>query len=234
MINARPSPNFDDRPAGAAIDALVLHYTGMQSGAAALARLTDPEAKVSAHFLVEEDGSVFRLVAEEKRAWHAGVSFWAGQARLNDVSIGVEIVNPGHEFGLKPFPHAQIDAVTALSLDLMRGFAIPAARVLAHSDIAPDRKLDPGELFPWEDLARRGVGLWPDIDRTRRPGPRPDVIDAQRMLAAWGYPTPETGAYDAATAAAVAAFQRRFRPEAVDGVFDAECAERLGALLSLV
>lgn len=230
----RPSPNFDDRPAGAGIDALVLHYTGMANGAVALARLTDPDAKVSAHYLVEEDGAVFALVAESKRAWHAGVSAWAGRRRLNDVSIGIEIVNPGHGYGLKPFPAPQIEAVRALCRDILDRRAIPPERVLAHSDIAPTRKLDPGEFFPWEDLAAAGVGLWPDIGRQRRPGLRPEVIQAQRMLARWGYPVAETGALDAQTAAAVAAFQRRYRPTRVDGVFDAECGDCLAALLAEV
>jgi len=231
MIEA-PSPNADARPDGAPIDALVLHYTGMTSSAAALERLRDPTAKVSAHYLVEEDGRVFRLVDEGRRAWHAGVSKWAGRERLNDVSIGVEIVNPGHEWGLKPFPEAQIDAVALLSKDILDRWAIAPARVLAHSDIAPARKLDPGELFPWERLARAGVGLWPNIGRRARPAPPPETIHAQRMLARWGYDVDETGALDARTAAAVAAFQRRYRPRAVDGFFDAECGERLAALLA--
>lgn len=233
-MEARPSPNWDARPPGAAVDALVLHYTGMTTGAAALARLTDPAAKVSAHYLVEEDGRVFRLVDEAGRAWHAGVSSWAGRPRLNDVSVGIEIVNPGHEWGLKPFPEAQIAAVTALAQDVLARHAIPAARVLAHSDIAPARKQDPGELFPWRRLAAAGVGLWPDVEPSRRHAPRPETIAAQRLLGRWGYATPETGALGPNTAAAVVAFQRRYRPARVDGVFDADCAERLGALLAAV
>lgn len=233
MITDRLSPNHDARPDGAGVDALILHYTGMRTGAAALARLVDPEAKVSAHYLVEEDGEVFQLVPETERAWHAGVSQWAGRQRLNDVSIGIEIVNPGHEWGLKPFPAAQIDAVAALSRDILARQAIPPARVLGHSDVAPLRKQDPGELFPWERLANVGVGLWPDMNARHGPaGPRPSVIEAQRLLARWGYAVPETGALGPATAAAAAAFQRRFRPSRVDGVIDADCAERLGALLA--
>ncbi len=230
----RPSPNHDARPAGAAVDALILHYTGMTTGSAALARLTDPAAQVSAHYLVAENGHIFSLVAEDRRAWHAGASSWAGRQRLNDVSIGVEIVNPGHDWGLKMFPAAQIEAVIALSRDILARHGVRPARVLAHSDIAPMRKRDPGELFPWGCLARAGVGLWPDVTRQRRAGPRPEIIHAQRMLARWGYRVPETGVLDPETAAVVVAFQRRYRPRIVDGVFDAECAERLAALLAAV
>lgn len=229
-----PSPNFDARPPGGVIDALVLHYTGMTTGAAALARLRDPAAKVSAHYLVEEDGRVFQLVDEADRAWHAGVSAWAGRTGLNGSSIGIEIVNPGHEWGLKPFPAAQIEAVAALAAGAMRRHGVPPSRVLAHSDIAPRRKQDPGELFPWARLARAGIGLWPDMEPEHRRGPRPETIHAQRMLARWGYAVPETGVLGPETSAVVAAFQRRYRPRAVDGVFDAECAERLGALLAAV
>lgn len=233
MILDRPSPNFDARPAGASIDALILHYTGMKTGAAALDRLTDPAAKVSAHYLVEEDGRVFRLVDEANRAWHAGESAWAGRRRLNDVSIGIEIVNPGHEWGLKPFTEPQIAAVIDLAREIIDRHDIPPARVLAHSDIAPLRKQDPGELFPWRRLAEAGVGLWPDMNARHGPtGPRPSVIEAQRLLARWGYAVSESGALDADAAAATAAFQRRYRPAVVDGVFDADCAELLAALLA--
>lgn len=228
------SPNFDDRPPGAAIDALILHYTGMASGAEALARLASAEAKVSAHYCVEEDGTIFAMVDEAKRAWHAGMSSWAGRNRLNDVSIGIEIINPGHAYGLKAFPDAQIDAVIGLSQDVLARQAIPQERILAHSDIAPTRKQDPGELFPWERLARAGVGIWPDAPRQGRLGQRPDAIIAQRMLARWGYDVEETSVLDTAFASASAAFQRRYRPARVDGVFDAECADLLGALLAEV
>lgn len=232
MIQPYPSPNFDDRPAGAPIDALVLHYTGMASGAAALARLANAEAKVSAHYCIEEDGTIFAMVDEAKRAWHAGLSSWAGRNRMNDVSVGIEIINPGHAHGLKAFPPTQIEAVISLSSAVLARHGIPQERVLAHSDIAPMRKQDPGELFPWEGLARAGIGLWPDAPRQGRSGQRPEVITAQRMLARWGYDVQETGVLDTAFASAAAAFQRRYRPARVDGVFDAECADLLGALLS--
>src|ERR1035438_2816744 len=151
-----PSPNFDARTAPP--DMIVLHYTGMPTGAEALARLRDPLAKVSAHYLVEEDGRIFVMVPEGRRAWHAGVSFWKGQRDLNGVSIGVEVVNPGHEFGYRPFPDVQIAAVIGLIADIRTRWSVPDNRILGHSDIAPARKKDPGELFPWDRLARAGQG----------------------------------------------------------------------------
>ena len=228
-----PSPNHDERPPEGRIELLILHHTGMSTGTAALSRLCDPKSKVSSHYLVEEDGRIFNLVSDERRAWHAGQSFWAGRRHLNDTSIGVEIVNPGHEFGLKYFPEAQIEAVITLSQNLMTTYSISASNVLAHSDVAPRRKRDPGELFPWERLATAGVGLWPDIVSNRRQGQRPGLIEAQRMLAKWGYACPETGAMDQDTLACVAAFQRRYRPSRVDALFDVDCAERLGSLLAM-
>lgn len=231
-IRKRLSPNFNSRTDGVAVDALVLHYTGMTSGEAAIERLTDPAHEVSAHYVVDEAGAVTMLVPEDARAWHAGRSMWAGRSGLNDCSIGIEIVNPGHEWGLKPFPDAQIEAVLQLSLDILARWNIPQARVLAHSDIAPLRKQDPGEMFPWRRLAEGGIGLWPAISSRARRRARPSVIEAQRMLAAWGYAVPETGAPGVITQATVAAFQRRYRPERIDGVFDAECGALLAALLA--
>src|SRR4051812_42351812 len=164
---AAPSPNFDARGPGTPVDILLLHYTGMQSGAAAVQRLCDPDAKVSAHYTVDEDGTVYAHVPEAKRAWHAGVSYWAGARDINARSIGIEIVNPGHEFGYRSFPDAQIEAVMSLSLDILSRHAVPPERVLGHSDVAPARKIDPGELFPWRALALAGIGLWPE-ERDRR------------------------------------------------------------------
>ena len=157
-ITDAPSPNFDNRRAPP--DMIVLHYTGMKTGEDALARLRDPAAKVSAHYMVEEDGRVFALVPEERRAWHAGVSFWKGETDINAVSIGIEIVNPGHEHGYRDFPDAQIEAVIALLTDIRTRWTIPDARILGHSDVAPERKEDPGELFPWKALHAAGHGLW--------------------------------------------------------------------------
>ncbi len=209
---------------------LVLHYTGMPSAAAALARLCDPAAKVSAHYLIDEDGSVVALVAEPERAWHAGVSCWQGRARLNDCSIGIELVNPGHEWGYRPFPEPQYAACIALCRAIVARWRIPPARVLGHSDIAPMRKEDPGELFDWPRLASAGIGLWP------APGagaPR-STAALQADLARIGYDVPRAGRLDAKTRAAVAAFQRRYRPERVDRAPDQDTLARLDGLLGLL
>lgn len=236
----RPSPNHDDRPAGVAIDMLVLHYTGMPSAAAALARLCDPAAKVSAHYLVDEDGAVYALVGEHRRAWHAGVSSWRGRRDINGRSIGVEIVNPGHEFGYRPFPEAQMAAVEALGRAIVARQPIPPRHVLGHSDVAPGRRQDPGELFDWARLATAGVGLWPtakvacgEMGLTLGPGDDgAPVADIQRALADFGYRVPTDGAYDAATGAVVAAFQRHFRPRQIDGIVDPETAQRVFQVLA--
>ena len=223
-----PSPNHDARPEGRAIDMLVLHYTGMESAAAALARLCDPEAKVSAHYMIDEDGTSYALVPEERRAWHAGVSAWEGEQAMNNCSIGIELVNPGHEFGYRPFPEPQIAALTQLARAILFRHRIPPWRVVAHSDIAPARKEDPGELFPWARLAEAGIGMWADY---RAQGEAPPVVVVQRLLAEFGYDCAETGFDDEATRCVVRAFQRHFRPERVDGIIDAETAVRLAALI---
>ena len=167
--DVKPSPNHDARTAP--IDILLLHYTGMRSGEAACERLTDAAAKVSSHYLVYEDGRIDQLVPEVRRAWHAGVASWKGESEINSRSVGIEIVNPGHEFGYRDFPGAQIEAVIALCRDIVARHAIPPSRVLAHSDVAPGRKLDPGERFPWARLAAAGVGLWITPARWRRAVP---------------------------------------------------------------
>ena len=234
-----PSPNHDDRPAGVAIDMLVLHYTGMPSAAVALARLCDPAAKVSAHYLVDEDGAVYALVAEDRRAWHAGVSSWRGRGDINGCSIGVEIVNPGHEFGYRPFPEAQMAAVETLSRAIVARQPIPPRHVLGHSDVAPGRRQDPGELFDWARLAAAGVGLWPtakvargEMGLTLGPGDGgAPVAEIQQALAAFGYGVPTDGAFGAATAEVVAAFQRHFRPRRIDGVVDPETAQLIFRVL---
>jgi len=235
LIDA-PSPNFDLRVSPP--DMLVLHYTGMPTGEAALARLCDPDARVSAHYLVEEDGRVFRLVPEERRAWHAGVSFWKGERNINGVSIGVEIVNPGHEFGYRPFPEAQIAAVTALVADIRTRWQIDNGRIVGHSDVAPDRKDDPGELFPWKRLAEAGHGLW--VEPPPAPGAplaegeeSTGVFALQAGFTRLGYDLPPSGKFDAATKTVVTAFQRHWRPEKVDGIADGETRARLIALLRL-
>ena len=215
-----PSPNFDDR--SLPITMIVLHYTGMQTGDAAIERLRDPAAKVSSHYLVAEDGTIVRMVDEDKRAWHAGRSHWRGVTDINSASVGIEIVNPGHEFGYRPFPDEQIAAVIRLVHEIKDRYEITRGNIVGHSDIAPARKQDPGELFPWGKLARLRLAL---------PRPTKNLMDPRwtdggflLALERFGYDV-EDGA------AAVTAFQRRFRPEMVDGIIDAECRMLLLALL---
>ena len=216
LINA-PSPNHDERRQP--LDMLVLHYTGMETGPAALERLCDPEAKVSSHYLVEEDGRVFQLVDEERRAWHAGVAQWNGKEDINSRSIGIEIVNGGHEYGLPPFPEVQIEAVLRLCLDLLSRHAISAHNIVGHSDIAPLRKLDPGERFPWERLAQGGVGLWPMIGSQDLSTQTSDASVATELLSiGYGFEPEAPGALQAVTRA----FQQRWRPKSANGALDEE------------
>jgi N-acetylmuramoyl-L-alanine amidase len=225
----RPSPNHDPRPPGQTIDILLLHYTDMDSAAAALDRLCDPAAKVSAHYCVDEDGTVYRLVGEDRRAWHAGKASWAGAGDINARSIGIELVNPGHSCGYRPFPDAQMSALIGLAREILARHPIPPARVLGHSDVAPDRKQDPGELFDWRALAAAGIGLWPEAAAPA--DPVPDMAEVQARLARFGYAVPRHGRLDGETRAVIAAFQRHFRPAAVTGACDGETAARLAALL---
>jgi N-acetylmuramoyl-L-alanine amidase len=211
----RPSPNHDAR-GGAAIDMLVLHYTGMKSAEDALARLCDPGAKVSAHYTVGEDGTVYALVPEDRRAWHAGLSYWAGATDINARSIGIELVNPGHEFGYRAFAEDQIAALTTLCHSILMRHPIPSARVLGHSDVSPARKDDPGELFPWAKLAKAGIGLWPQ-------GLASDLGPGD--LARYGYDP------HAPQDKVITAFQRHYRPKKLDGQWDEECASLLAWLL---
>lgn len=235
-----PSPNHDARTDGTPVDMLVLHYTGMETGRAALERLCDPAAKVSAHYLIEEDGRIFRLVPEERRAWHAGVAYWRGNRDINARSIGIELVNPGHEFGYRDFPPAQIEALIELARGILGRHPIPSYNVVGHSDVAPSRKTDPGERFPWRTLARAGIGVWPKqgIESqlvAARVGPAdaaPDVVSAQRLLARFGYEVEQTGRPDDRTMLALAAFQRRFRPAQVDGRLDGETMALLNAAVA--
>jgi len=210
-----PSPNHDAR-GDAAIDMLVLHYTGMKSAKEALKRLCDPAAKVSAHYTIDEDGTVYVHVPEARRAWHAGAAHWAGASDINARSIGIELVNPGHEFGYREFPADQIASLTTLCHSILMRHPIPSWRVLGHSDVAPARKDDPGELFTWAQLAKAGIGLWPqaiasDLDAT--------------ALARFGYDP------DAPEDKTITAFQRHFRPKKLDGLWDSECAGLLASLL---
>jgi N-acetylmuramoyl-L-alanine amidase len=236
--DTRVSPNFGERRDGKPADILLLHYTGMESGPAAEDWLCAPHSEVSCHYIVHEDGRVVQMVPEAMRAWHAGRSRWKGETDINSRSIGIEIVNGGHEFGLPPFPDRQIEAVIALSRGIVARHAIVPERVLAHSDVAPGRKRDPGELFPWAGLAAEGVGHWVDPEplgggRFFSLGDRGQPVEAlQSMLALYGYGLQVTGEFDAATAAGIAAFQRHFRPARVDGVADASSIATLHRLLS--
>ena len=233
-----PSPNHGERHHGRRPDMLILHYTGMRHADEALARLRHPASEVSAHYVVFEDGRVVQLVPEGRRAWHAGAGTWGLDYDINTCSIGIEIANPGRDGGLPPYPDEQIAAVTTLSADIAARWSIRPDRVLGHSDVAPDRKDDPGELFPWGRLHAAGVGHWTEPAAKARgsvlsvgaEGRR--VGDVQRMLAAYGYGLDATGVYDAATEAVVTAFQRHFRPDRVDGVLDASTLATLTKLLA--
>lgn len=227
-IDLRSSPNHGPRPAGKAVDMLLLHYTGMESAEAALDRLCDPAAEVSAHYLIEEDGRIWQLVAEDRRAWHAGKAFWAGERDINGVSIGIELVNPGHEFGYRPFPGTQMAALAGLARAVMGRHGIPPRRVLGHSDVAPARKADPGELFDWAFLARAGIAFLPDFPPV--PARIPGLGEAQAALARIGYEVVVTGRADEATARTVQAFQRHFRPRLCDGILDAETLWRIAVV----
>jgi N-acetylmuramoyl-L-alanine amidase len=233
-MRERVSPNHEARPPGTPMDALILHYTGMRTAAAALDRLCDPAARVSSHYLVEEDGTVWRLVDEGRTAFHAGVSCWRGHEALNARSVGIEIVNPGHDWGYKPFPPEQVDAVEALCRAVLRRHPIPARNVIAHSDIAPERKQDPGELFPWAQLADRGIGVWPlgvpDLGCTAPAVEAAPLRPVRAGLAAIGYRVAPEGRQDEALAAVLRAFQRHWRPEAVTGLADRGTRARLAAL----
>ncbi|MCC7047935.1 MAG: N-acetylmuramoyl-L-alanine amidase [Alphaproteobacteria bacterium] len=222
-IVERPSPNHGARRDGAAIDMLVLHYTGMTSAAAALERLCDARAEVSAHYLIDRHGIVYRLVPEERRAWHAGVACWAGERDVNSRSIGIELANPGHEFGYLDFPAQQMGALVELARAILARHKIPPHRVLAHSDVAPARKIDPGEKFDWRWLAAQGIGWWP-APSAAPPADARDLATVQRALAAFGYAIEPTGVTDDRTASVIRAFQRHFRPARVDGVADPETA----------
>lgn len=232
-----PSPNFGDRKDNRRPDMILLHYTGMADADAALEHLRSPASKVSSHYFVYEDGRIMQLVPESKRAWHAGAAFWAGETDINSCSIGIEVVNPGHQYGYGDFPKRQIAAVTALCRGILTRTAIPPARVLAHSDVAPARKQDPGERFPWQTLHDSGVGHWVRPAKiTNGPllalGDRGDAVTAmQKSLSDYGYGVEVSGNYDSATHEVVMAFQRHFRPERVDGVSDASTRATLQELL---
>ena len=234
----RVSPNFGPRREGAAPDCIILHYTGMETGAAAETWLCNPASEVSSHYLVHEDGRVVQMVRESDRAWHAGKGSWRGVSDVNSCSIGVEIVNPGPLAGFPPFPDVQIEAVAALCRGITARHGVPAERVLAHSDIAPGRKIDPGERFPWALLAQLGVGHFIEPAPVRggrflAMGDAGEPVEAlQSMLMLYGYGLEISGFYDDGTRLTVEAFQRHFRPARVDGVADQSTIETLHKLLT--
>jgi N-acetylmuramoyl-L-alanine amidase len=240
VAEVRPSPNHSERKDGALPDMIVLHYTGMPDNEAAIRQLCNPASEVSAHYVVLPDGSIVQLVAESRRAWHAGASSWAGETDINSRSIGIEIANPGHDHGYPDFPRRQIAAVTTLCRSIGTRYEIAADRVLAHSDVAPTRKQDPGEKFPWKVLAESGIGLWVNPAPVTRAGPiyvlgetNPAIEEIQGLLARYGYDVAPTGYLDGMTRDAVAAFQRHFRPIRVDGVVDVSTTATLKALLAV-
>jgi N-acetylmuramoyl-L-alanine amidase len=231
------SPNHGERAGSARPSMLILHYTGMPDEASALAWLANPVSQVSCHYFVFEDGRVVQMVPEARRAWHAGRSSWEGVEDVNSHSIGIEIANPGHEWGYRPFPEVQLEAVAALCKDVVDRWRIPPERVLAHSDVAPMRKEDPGELFGWRRLAEAGVGLHVEPvpiggGRFLAPGDRGQPVEALQLLfGAYGYAIEPSGVFDALTEAVVRAFQRHFRQARVDGIADASTIDTLKKLL---
>ncbi len=239
MSEVRPSPNHGERKDGQRPDMILLHYTGMTDATEALERLCARESDVSAHYFVFEDGRIIQLVQESRRAWHAGVSFWAGETDINSCSIGIEIANPGHDFGYPDFPKRQIAAVTALCRGIQTRNTVPPERVLAHSDVAPSRKQDPGEKFPWRTLYDSGVGHWV------KPAPitaggvllalgdgNDAIATMQDELSKYGYGVTARGVFDSATRDVVKAFQRHFRPERIDGVGDESTRATLRELIA--
>ena len=228
------SPNQDDRPDGSLVDMVILHYTGTRTAREAIAALRDPAAKASTHYLVDEDGAVLRLVPETRLAFHAGASSWRGHRGLDTRSIGIALVNPGHALGYRDFPALQLAAVCDLCLEILSRHAVPARNIIAHSDVAPDRREDPGEKFEWMELARNAVGIWPEgvpdlgTGGTVRDGA--GLRDVRAALAHIGYEVAPEGALDPALSAVMRAFQRHWRPEAVTGQADAGTLARLLAV----
>jgi len=218
-----PSPNFDDRGKGMRVDMLVVHYTGMENCQAAVDRLCDTDAKVSAHYLIDEDGTLYQLVDEQHRAWHAGVASWRRCTDINARSVGIELVNPGHEFGYCEFPETQLTVFKKLAHDIIRRHDISARNVVGHSDVAPTRKSDPGEFFPWQDMAEDGIGVWPEQSDFLDMSP----VAVKTALQTFGYDCENLNA-------AIKAFQRRFRPKRVNGRIDGETARLALGLADLV
>jgi N-acetylmuramoyl-L-alanine amidase len=239
VAEVRPSPNHGERKLGTKPDMIVLHYTGMPDTEAALAKLCSPTSEVSTHYVVMEDGYIVQCVAEARRAWHAGAAVWEGESDINSCSIGIEIANPGHSHGYPDFPKRQIAAVTTLCRSIFTRNRIPAWRVLGHSDVAPTRKQDPGEKFPWHVLHDSGIGLWVKPAPILPGGPLyvlgendPAIAEMQALLGKYGYDIPASGNFDGTTRDVIAAFQRHFRPARVDGVADASTMATIKSLLA--
>ena len=230
-IIKNPSPNFENRPPGVSVNLLLFHYTGMKSASEAIARLCNPNSKVSAHYLIDEGGNIFSLVEENKRAWHAGVASWNDDVDINNISVGVEIANPGHEFGYSRYPERQMVAVETLSIDIIKRHSIRAARVLAHSDVSPSRKCDPGELFDWERLAAAGIGIWPKMLPVSVDFEIGSIRQCQKQLKMIGYGLKITGVLDELTRDTILAFQRHWLPNRLTGKFDVETVWRMESLL---
>lgn len=230
------SPNHGERVGVSAPDTIILHYTGMPSEDAAISWLCNPESEVSSHYLVRENGDVVQMVRESRRAWHAGKSFWAGVSDINSRSIGIEIANAGHPT-LPDYTDAQIESVAQLCLDCAKRWSIAPERVLAHSDIAPVRKVDPGEHFPWSKLHQLGVGHWVEPapisgGRFFQQGDQGQPIEAlQSMLSFYGYNIEITGEFNDQTVGVVKSFQLHFRQSKVDGVADSSTIDTLHRLL---
>lgn len=222
-ITHHPSPNYGERKNTSSPDMLILHYTGMVPFEKTLGRLCDPSAEVSAHYLIDEDGTIYQLVDEDKRAWHAGVSYWAGETDINSRSIGIEIQNPGHDYGYHDFPAIQIEAVVKLCHDIRTRHTIPDAHILGHSDIAPDRKIDPGEKFPWRHLAEQGLGLWPPETGQATVQDKPLI----EMLTTFGYNP------DLPVDILLSAFQRHWEPEHL-GQETPDTKAKLSGLLAMI
>jgi len=239
-IELHDSGNFDARVNGQRPDLLLLHYTNMTSAAKAIDWLCNPKSRVSCHYLVAEDGRITQMVDEDQRAWHAGKSFWAGRESINNCSIGIEIANAGPDQGYPPFPDIQMLAVETLCHDIFSRHDIPPERVLAHSDVAPDRKQDPGEKFDWQHLYDAGIGLWVsptpvDEGEVLKQGDTSKLIlNLQSALSTYGYQVRITGTFDEQTKYAVTAFQRHFRQERVDGIADFSTLQTLFDLLQLL
>jgi N-acetylmuramoyl-L-alanine amidase len=239
VAEVRPSPNHGERKLGAKPDMIVLHYTGMPDTEAALTKLCSAGSEVSTHYVVMENGHIVQCVAEARRAWHAGAAVWQGESDINSCSIGIEITNPGHSHGYPDFPKRQIAAVTTLCRSIFTRYRIPAWRVLGHSDVAPTRKQDPGEKFPWRVLHDSGIGLWVKPAPVVEGGPLfvfgendPAIAEIQLLLGKYGYDVPASGNFDGTTRHVIAAFQRHFRPARVDGVADSSTIVTIKALLA--